>query len=57
MTQFRLERGEGGVACRCGLATATGVDAQLASIDAAPPPPGATSWRELTTRNADRLLA
>ncbi|MDT5149663.1 MAG: hypothetical protein QOI01_1396 [Mycobacterium sp.] len=35
MTQFRLERGEGGVACRCGLATATGVDAQLASIDAA----------------------
>jgi hypothetical protein len=36
---------------------AAGVDAQLASIDAAPPPPGATSWRELTTRNADRLLA
>jgi hypothetical protein len=38
-------------------APAAGVDAQLASIDAAPPPPGATSWRELTARNADRLLA
>ncbi|MFA4083904.1 amidohydrolase family protein [Mycobacteroides salmoniphilum] len=33
-----------------------GVDAQLASIDQAPPPHGAGSWRELTSRNAERLL-
>ncbi|TPG37154.1 hypothetical protein EAH80_04760 [Mycobacterium hodleri] len=39
------------------LTLAAGVDAHLASIDAAAPPPGASSWRELTSRNADRLLA
>lgn len=32
------------------------VEAQLAAIDAADAPPGASSWRELTTRNAGRLL-
>ncbi|BDZ48534.1 amidohydrolase [Frondihabitans sucicola] len=35
---------------------ATGVDAQIASIDAAPAPAGASSWRELTSRNAEALL-
>jgi 6-methylsalicylate decarboxylase len=30
--------------------------AQIGSIDAAEPPVGAASWRELTTRNAHRLL-
>jgi predicted TIM-barrel fold metal-dependent hydrolase len=34
---------------------ADGVLAQVASIDAAPPPAGA-DWRTLTTRNAERLL-
>ncbi|AMM21517.1 amidohydrolase [Frondihabitans sp. PAMC 28766] len=33
-----------------------GVDAQLASIDAAPAPAGASSWRELAATNAARLL-
>lgn len=32
------------------------VDRQIATIDAAPAPEGATDWRELTTRNAGRLL-
>jgi 6-methylsalicylate decarboxylase len=32
------------------------VDAQLESIDAAPPPPGANSWRELTSRSVVPLL-
>ncbi|MDO4919016.1 amidohydrolase family protein [Kocuria sp.] len=36
---------------------ANGVDAQIAAIDAAVPPHGAGSWRELTTRNARRLFA
>ncbi|GAB3384521.1 amidohydrolase family protein [Amycolatopsis echigonensis] len=31
------------------------VDAQLATVDAAPQPPG-TTWRELTTRNGTRLF-
>jgi predicted TIM-barrel fold metal-dependent hydrolase len=35
---------------------AAGVDAQIATIDAAPAPEGASSWRELTTRNAGALL-
>ncbi|GAA3207584.1 amidohydrolase family protein [Dactylosporangium siamense] len=30
---------------------------QIASIDAAPPPPGHPTWRDLTTGNARRLLA
>jgi predicted TIM-barrel fold metal-dependent hydrolase len=34
---------------------APGVTAQVASVDAAPPPDGDT-WRDLTTRNAHRLL-
>ncbi|ROS77886.1 putative TIM-barrel fold metal-dependent hydrolase [Curtobacterium sp. PhB130] len=34
-----------------------GVDAQLAAIDGAPAPEGATSWRALTAANAERLLA
>ncbi|ROQ16629.1 MULTISPECIES: amidohydrolase family protein [unclassified Curtobacterium] len=33
-----------------------GVDAQIAALDDAEPPHDATSWRELTTRNARRLL-
>ena len=35
----------------------TGIDAQLASIDAATAPDGSLSWRELTSVNAARLLA
>jgi predicted TIM-barrel fold metal-dependent hydrolase len=33
-----------------------GVDAQIATIDAARAPEGASSWRELTTRNTEALL-
>lgn len=33
------------------------VDAQIAGVDAAPTPRDAADWRELTTRNAERLLA
>lgn len=33
------------------------VDAQISSIDAAPAPAGSRSWRQLTTRNAERLLS
>ncbi|MDL5158342.1 amidohydrolase family protein [Actinomycetospora termitidis] len=33
------------------------VTAQVASIDAADPPPGGGTWRELTTANAGRLFA
>ncbi|MBK0331779.1 amidohydrolase [Brachybacterium sp. MASK1Z-5] len=35
---------------------APAVDAQIESIDRAEPPLGATSWRRLTTRNAETLL-
>ncbi|MFH8977065.1 amidohydrolase family protein [Streptomyces sp. NPDC017890] len=35
---------------------AHGVDAHIASVDAAPAPSGATDWRSLTTANAHRLL-